>query len=201
MNRSVLTALAATLVLAACGRSAAPVLQPGDPPSDFSVHELETRWTDQTGSERTLASFAGGQVVLAMVYTRCTHTCPSIIAELKRVEAGMSAGERRNTRFVLVSLDPDRDTPERMREWAASLRLSPERWTLLTRDRAAVRELAALIGIRYRPEAGGEYSHSNAYLVLDAGGRIVHRQQGLGTGGVDATLAAIRRAPSAAGGR
>ena len=95
--------------------------------------------------------------------------------------------------FVLVSLDPARDTPAQLAKFAASFRLDPAAWTLLTGDDEQVRELAALLGIRYRAEEDAQISHSNTYLVLDADGRMVHRQDGVGSG-TGPALARIRSA-------
>ncbi|HEU4457056.1 MAG TPA: SCO family protein [Longimicrobium sp.] len=194
--------LAALLALAACGRNSADAEPPIDVPraaataSDFSVHDLEARWVDQDGRERTLASLGGKARVISMVYTSCTHTCPMIVAEMKRVEAALPAEERGRVAFVLVSLDTARDTPAQLAKFASAMRLDPASWTLLTGGAGGLRELAALLGIRYRPEADAQISHSNTYLVLDPAGRIVHRQDGIGRG-TDATLARIRE--SAAG--
>jgi protein SCO1 len=194
--------LAALLALAACGRGSADAEPPIDAPraaataSDFSVHDLEARWVDQDARERTLASLGGKVRVISMVYTSCTHTCPMIVAEMKRVEAALPAAERGGVAFVLVSLDPARDTPEQLAKFASAMRLDPASWTLLTGDAGGVRELAALLGIRYRPEADEQISHSNTYLVLDPAGRIVHRQDGIGRG-TAATLARIRESAAA----
>ncbi|HEX6037026.1 SCO family protein [Longimicrobium sp.] len=186
---------AALLLAAACGPRPAPEPVDARPAasmpaaSDFSVYDLESRWTDQAGQGRALASLAGRPQVLALVYTHCAHTCPAILAEFKRMEAALPAGPGAPG-FVLVSIDPARDTPARLAEFAASARLDPARWTVLTGDDESVRELAALLRVRYRPEPGGEYSHANAYLVLDADGRIVQRQDGLGD--PDRALATLR---------
>lgn len=193
----------ALAALTACGDSAAAV-EPSSgeaapfaaTASDFSVYDLEAPWRDATGRERTLASLSGKVQVLAMVYTHCTHTCPMIVAEIKRLEAALPAEARDRVGFVLVSLDPARDTPERLAEAAASMRLDPARWTLLTGDADSVRELAALLGIRYRDEADGQISHSNTYLILDPAGRIAHRHDGLGQG-TAAALARIREVAAA----
>jgi protein SCO1/2 len=184
-------------VLAGCGRAI-----PAEPAADgeapvsaasFSVYEMESPWRDADGRERTLA-FLGGRVqVVAMVYTGCTHTCPLIVTEMKRLEAALPPAERGRVGFVLVSLDPERDVPAQLAKFASSMRLDPAAWTLLTADDEAVRELAALLGIRYRPEADGQISHSNTYLVLDPAGRVIHRQDGLGSG-VAPVLARIRAA-------
>jgi protein SCO1/2 len=186
-------------VLAGCGRDPVPVAEPaGDADasaaaSGFSVYALETPWRDADGRERTLASLAGKVQVVAMVYTACTHTCPIIVAEMKRLEGALPSEERGRVGFVLVSLDPERDAPAQLAKFASGMRLDPAAWTLLTADDEAVRELAALLGIRYRPEADGQISHSNTYFVLDPAGRVIHRQDGVGSG-VAPVLARIRAA-------
>lgn len=191
---------AALILAAACGTPRAPAQSDGQAPppapvaSDFSVYDLDSSWTDQAGRVRPLRSLAGRPRVVALVYTHCAHTCPAIVAEFKRMEAALPAGPGAPG-FVLVSIDPARDTPARLAEFASSARLDPARWTLLRGDDESVRELAALLRVRYRPEPGGEYSHANAYLVLDAEGRIVQRQDGLGhPDGALATLRAMRDA-------
>ncbi|HEX5870051.1 MAG TPA: SCO family protein [Longimicrobium sp.] len=188
---------AALVALAACGRGSAPVVPAADAPlaaaSDFSVYDLEARWRDQDGRERVLGSLRGKTRVVAMVYTRCTHTCPAIVAEMKRLEAALDSAGRARVGFVLVSLDPERDDAAQLKTFATSMRLDSAAWTLLTADEDAVRELAALLGIRYRAEADAQISHSNTWLVLDADGRMVHRQDGVGSG-TGAALARIRAA-------
>lgn len=197
---------AALVLLAACGRDPIPAEPATDAPSasadaGFSVYEMETRWRDADGRERALGSLAGRVQVVAMVYTNCSNTCPLIVTEMKRLEAALTPADRARTGFVLVSMDPARDTPAQLAAFAASMRLDSAAWTLLTADDGAVRELAALLGIRYRPEQDGQISHSNSYLVLDPAGRIIHRQDGVGRG-VAPVLARIRAAaPDAADAR
>ena len=144
-----------------------------------SVYDLGSTWTDQAGAERALAELGGQVRVIAMVYASCTHTCPLIVADLKRLESALGA-RASEVGFTLVTLDPERDTPERLAEFARSTRLDAARWTLLTGTDDAVLDLSAALGVRYRAGQGGEIAHSNVYLVLDQAGTIVHRQAGLG---------------------
>jgi protein SCO1/2 len=192
IRRSALVLLAA---LAACGRGPATTPRAGTVPaaSDFSVYDLEQPWTDQAGRSRALGTLAGRVQVVAMTYTHCPHTCPLIVGEFKRIEAALTPAEAGRVGFVLFSLDPARDTPAQLRRYARLASLSPARWTLLTSNDEQVRELAALLGIRYRPEGAGSISHGNTYFVLDALGRVIYRHDGL-EGGVDEPLAAIRAA-------
>ena len=198
LRRSGIVLLAA---LAACGRGPAASPRAAATPghaSDFSVYDLEAPWTDATGQSRPLGSLAGKVRVVAMTYTSCPHTCPMIVGEFKRLEAEMTPAEAGRVGFVLLSLDPERDTPARLTEYARMARLSPDGWTLLTSTDEQVRELAALLGIRYRREDTGEISHSNTWLVLDAQGHVIYRRDGL-EGGPAEPLAQIRAAlPSVA---
>ena len=72
------------------------------------------------------------------------------------------------------------DTPGRLAEWGARTGLDPARWTLLAGDAGAVREVAAVLGVRYQAQADGELAHTNAITVLDRAGAVVHQQVGLG---------------------
>jgi protein SCO1 len=159
--------------------ASAPPPAPGTP-TDHSVYNLESEWRDQHGAARPLGSLAGRVQVVAMVYTHCAHTCPRILMDMKRLEGelGAEAGER--VGFVLVSIDPERDTPERLRHFAEAVRLAPARWTLLSAPDDDVLELAAVLGVRYRRDGETEFSHSNVITVLDADGEIAYRQLGLG---------------------
>jgi protein SCO1/2 len=162
-------------------------------PSDFSVYHTQSVWTDQHGTERTLRSFEGRVQVVAMVYTSCAYACPRIMLDMKRIEAALGPEYADEVGFLVVSIDPERDTPEKLAAFARGSRLDPDRWTLLNGADGDIRELAVLLGVQYRETAPGEWVHSNLITVLDPAGEVIHRQLGLGTDPAE-TLAAIRAA-------
>lgn len=162
---------------------------PADDPADFSIYHAESVWTDQHGEARPLGSLAGRVQVVGMVYTNCAHACPRMLLDMKRIEGEL--GGAADVGFVLVSIDPERDTPDQLAEFARGARLDPDRWTLLHGAEDDILELAALLGVQYRRMADGEFVHSNFLSVLDADGVIVHRQLGLGAD-PGPTLAVIR---------
>lgn len=166
--------------------SAEPAALPGG-----SVYHLDSEWRDRTGAVRPLRSLAGRVQVAAMVYTRCAATCPLIVGELKRIERAAEAERPGGAGLVLVSLDPARDTPERLREFADGAGLDPARWTLLAGGDDDVLELAAVLGVRYRAGDAGEIAHSNVLVVLDREGEVAHRQEGLGEGRAE-TIRVVR---------
>jgi protein SCO1/2 len=82
--------------------------------------------------------------------------------------------------FALFSFDSERDRPDVLRTFASAHDLDPSRWRLHHGDRAAVRDLAMALGIRYKRDARGDYDHSNVISILDREGVIRHQQVGLG---------------------
>lgn len=162
-----------------------------DAATDFSVYHAESVWTDQTGAERPLSSLAGRVQLVAMVYTNCAYACPRIMLDLKRIAGELGPVLADDVGFVIVSIDPERDTPERLAAFASGSRLDTARWTLLTADEGDILELAALLGVQYRETRPGEWVHSNLITVLDRDGEVAHRQMGLGTDPAE-TLAVIR---------
>lgn len=158
--------------------SAAVIREPA--PSQGSLYSLTSAWRDQSGRRMQFSDLAGTVAVITMVYTSCTATCPLVVAELRRIEHGLTPAQRAQVRFVLVSLDPDRDQPERLSTWAASHQLDPSRWILLAGSDGSVRELAAIIDVRYQRQASGEIAHSNGFTVIGPSGRILASEPGLG---------------------
>lgn len=162
-------------------------------PTELSLYSLDGSWVDQAGTSRPLSSLGGRVQLVSMVYTHCTFSCPRIMADMKRIEGELPTELQGRVGFVLVSIDPERDTPGRLAYFAESSRLDLERWTLLSGSDGQVRELAALLGVKYRAEPGGEFAHSNIITVLDARGEVAHQRTGIG-GDPAAALEAIQRA-------
>ena len=81
------------------------------PASDFALKDHDARPT-------TLASFRGQPVLLFFGYTHCPDVCPITLDKLAK--AVKQAGRRaRDTRIVMVTLDPERDTPAVLKAYAA----------------------------------------------------------------------------------
>jgi protein SCO1/2 len=168
---------------------------PSDKPvDDASLYQLESKWTAADGRQVPLSSLRGKVRVLAIFYSTCEFACPVIVGRMKELQAALPTTQRDDVGFVLVSMDPGKDDPGRLAEYAKRMEFD-DRWTLLKGDDGDVRELAALLGFRYRQEPDGEFAHSNMISVLDREGRLVH--QGLG---LDADMnAALKKIAELAG--
>ncbi len=164
--------------LAACSNEAAPpTFDTSAPLSETSLYLLDAAWATDTENTVHLADFRGRPVALSMIYTSCGHACPMIVSDIKKIEDGLP--EDAEVEFVLVSFDPDRDSIEKLHAYREAHGLG-ENWTILRSEEVDVRTLAALLDVRYRFEADGNIAHSNLITLLDAGGEIIGRQEGLG---------------------
>lgn len=161
--------------------------------SEDSIYQLESRWKDAGGTERPLSSLGGNIQVVSMGYTTCQYACPRLLADMREIEKGLSEEARRKARFTFISIDPDRDTPERLAEYREENELDPARWNFLTGDAGTVQELAVVLGIQYRKVSDTDFAHSNVITILNDLGEVIHRQEGL-AGDPKPTVAAINAA-------
>lgn len=147
--------------------------------SDNSIYQLQSIWKDQNGNEIKIEKFEGKHLVLAMIYTSCPSACPVIVNDMERLESLIPKDELKNYHFILVSIDPQRDTPQQMKKYAEEKKLNEKYWTLLTGSKESVAELAQVIGFNYKENKSGMFTHSNLITFLDKQGIIEHQVEGL----------------------
>lgn len=101
-----LTLILLAAVGTACGK--------GPPPRDLGVDTSGLTLTDQTGQPFALESLREKQsVLLYFGFTHCPDFCPATLSKIKRVYR-ILGNRSRHVQTVLVSVDPERDTPERL---------------------------------------------------------------------------------------
>lgn len=168
------------------------------PLPDTSIYQLDGVFSDQDAHPFALSSLRGSPVLVLMFYGSCQSVCPLLISQALRVDQGLTEDQRAHLRVVLVTFDPERDTPERLRALAAERQLPLERWSLLRGDDDAIRELAMVLGVQYRRTADGAFVHSATVALLDREGRVAMQLEGTDTpvGGLaERTRALISEAP------
>jgi len=175
-----------------CEEAMAPAAKAGAAFSKESIYQLDARFTDDSGRAFTLGELRGRPVVLNMFFASCGYACPLQVTDMQALRAQLPAGVRERTSFVLVSFDVARDTPAALAQYRAQRSLDGQ-WTLLHGSDDAVRELAALLGVKYKQDADGMFSHSNVLTMLNPQGEIIHQRIGL-KGGLAEAAAALAAA-------
>jgi protein SCO1/2 len=157
---------------------AAALAKESDPPD--SIYQLEAHLTDQAGRTQGLDLYRGTPVLVTMFYGSCQATCPLIIDTLRATERELAPAQRANLRVLLISFDPERDTPEALGRIATERHIDTSRWTLATTGTETVRDIAALLDVQYRRLPGGEFNHSTVITLLSPRGEIEARSMELG---------------------
>lgn len=148
-------------------------------PAD-SIYQLNDSFTDQNGKDFKLAARSGQVQLVAMFYSSCQYACPLIIDSAKGVEHALTPAQRGKLALLLISFDPKRDTPQVLAALALKRKLDLSHWTLALTQASSVRKAAALLGVRYRELANGEFNHSSQLILLDAQGRVLARTEKMG---------------------
>lgn len=136
-------------------------------PTDFTL-------TDHTGAPFRMADQQGKVVLLYFGFTNCPDFCPQTLAKIRRAYEIIGARSAK-VQTVMVTVDPDRDTPEALKRFmdyyeigALGLRGSPEE----------IRQVAAQFGVFYQraplpgSALGYTVDHSTQLFLIDQEGRV-----------------------------
>lgn len=148
--------------------------------SENSIFNLTTKWNTEEGETILLEELKGKTLVAVMIYTSCKAACPRLVADMRNIEDQIPADNIDDVHFVLISIDPETDTPKRLKEFAIENYMDEEQWTFLQGSVSGVRELANVLAVKYKEISPLDFSHSNIISVFNREGELVHQQEGLG---------------------
>jgi len=136
-----------------------PAMAPEGWMTDFELIE-------RTGNTVSSEELKGQPYVVSFFFS----TCPSIcIQQNQKVQQLQSEFEGKGVRFVSISVDPETDTPEALREYAARFGANPEKWLFMTGDLTYIRRVGAEV---FRL-AVDEKFHTEKFVLVDPKGEIV----------------------------
>jgi protein SCO1 len=154
------------------------------------------------GQVTSLAAWHGQVVVLTDFLTLCQETCPLTTGNLLMMDrAVMAAGLGRRVHFVELTVDPNRDTPSRLRAYRKLIG-APANWSLLTGRPAVIGQIWRYFRVWYQRVAEGtppgtdwltgralsyDVDHQDTLVYLDARGQ----ERFVVTGNPNATAASI----------
>lgn|SRR5699024_1564454 len=147
---------------------------------DMSIFHLPSKWTNQDGEDIELIDLQGKTLVITMIYTSCQASCPRLIADMRHIEKEIPKELEDKIQFVFVSIDPEIDTPERMRLFAKENKMEEDKWIFLRGSEENTREFAAVLAVSYKAISPVDFSHSNIISVFDKKGELVFQREGLG---------------------
>jgi protein SCO1 len=128
--------------------------------------------TDSAGKPFELSSLEGKVVLVSFIYTTCTGVCPGTTQAMVRVRNALKEAKLWGTsvEFVSITLDPGRDTPDVLRQYATLFRADDQAWHFLTSPPEQVRSVIADWGMWVKALPSGALDHPSRIFLLDARG-------------------------------
>jgi cytochrome oxidase Cu insertion factor (SCO1/SenC/PrrC family) len=130
----------------------------------------DTEVIDQNGKKlRFYSDVLRNRVVLiSFIFTNCEYSCPMLAQKLKQARGLMVPAIKDDVWFVTLSVDPERDTPESMKQFAEKQGVDESRWIFLTGEKQNVELLVKKLG-QYTPDV-----EAHTTLMLAGNDRTRH---------------------------
>jgi protein SCO1 len=129
----IIATLAVGIVKLLGGGPGASALTPDINMDLLSIPEFEL--TDQDGEPISRNELLGQLTVVDFIFTNCQSICPPMSHNMKRAQDALAGVD---VRFLSISVDPEHDTPDRLKQYAESLGADLTRWTFATGSRSVV---------------------------------------------------------------
>ena len=132
-----------------------------------AIPGLLTRFelTERSGKTVTSDDLLGEPYVVSFFFTTCPSVCPQQNQKLKVLAEEY---KDRGIKFLAISVDPETDTPEVLREYAARFNADKDQWLFLTGDLLYIRRIG---GDMFQQPINKGF-HTERFVLVDAEGKI-----------------------------
>ena len=149
----------------------------------FSTREMavigqvpDFEFVNQDGQTITNADYAGKVYVVEFFFTTCPSICPIMNRNMVKVQNEFYGNP--GLGIASFSINPEYDTPDILKEYASSYKITNPNWHLLTGDKQAIFKLANEgfnLYVGEAPEVEGGFEHSGFFALIDQQGQIRSR--------------------------
>lgn len=146
--------------------------------SDTVWHKLaDFSLINQLGDSISWKDMKGKIVVADFFFTHCPSICPPMTRNMKRLQESIHNGQRvgdrtnKSIHFLSFSIDPERDSVERLKNWADRFQIDPEKWWLLTGSKKTIYDLAIeeiKLGTVDGHGIDTSFIHSDKFVLIDS---------------------------------
>jgi protein SCO1 len=128
--------------------------------------------TTSDGNRLSLADLRGRVVAVTFIYASCVDTCPLLTAKLASLREKLGRDFGAKVSFVAITVDPERDTPEILRGYAAAQGASQPGWAFLTGTTSEIRAVTRRYGVFARKTPRGDVDHTFLTSLVDREGTL-----------------------------
>jgi protein SCO1/2 len=157
--------------------------------TDTVWHQLpEIELTNQLGQKVGWKDIHGKIIVADFFFTHCPTICPSLTLSMRRLQEGITNSKRVGDKtpdflhLISFSIDPERDSVERLKMWADRFQVNPDQWWLVTGKKKAIYDMAInemKIGVVDGKGIDTEFIHTDHFVLLDTNRHVRGYYHGL----------------------
>jgi protein SCO1/2 len=152
------------------------LLHAADQPSRLAVIRETPSFTltTQTGEALSSRSLDGRVTLVSFIFTTCSGSCPITTSRMVQVQQALKAKGHSadHVRLLSITLDPVRDTPERLKGYMEANGIDAANWMFLTGKPEDVNKVVADWGMWVKPLPGGQLDHPARIFLVDKKARI-----------------------------
>lgn len=128
--------------------------------------------TTQDGQRLALKQLRGKVLAITFIFASCTDTCPLLTAKMAGIRNRLGPDFGAKVQFVSITVDPGRDTPEVLKQYAEGHKANSAGWAFLTGTPAEIRDVAKRYGIYYKKMPRGDVDHTFLTSLVDRNGTL-----------------------------
>lgn len=146
--------------------------------------------TNQLGQKITWSDLKGKVVVTDFFFTHCPTICPGLTYNMRRLQQSITNSQRVGDKtpdfvhFLSISIDPERDSVQRLKFWADKYQINPETWWLLTGDKKEIYDFVIndlKLGLVDGQGVDEEFIHTDRFVLIDTFRQVRGYYRGLDT--------------------
>ena len=126
--------------------------------------------TSQDNAQVALADLRGKVVAVTFIYTFCVDTCPVLTPTMSFIQDQLGADFGAKIAFVSITVDPERDTPKVLKEYAQAFGANLAGWSFLTGPSDAIRDVTRRYGVFASKSTDGNVDHTFLTSIVDRRG-------------------------------
>ncbi len=132
--------------------------------------------TNQLGQKVSLDDLHGKIIVADFFFTHCPTICPALTVSMRKLQEGINNSKRVGDKtpdflhLISFSIDPERDSVERLKMWADRFQVNPDQWWLVTGDRKAIYDMAINEMKLFVEDGKGvdtDFIHTDHFVLID----------------------------------
>lgn len=157
-------------------------------PLDQDISRTQNTFFNQDSVEVKFPELTKGKITLmTMVFTHCPDICPMTTHNMHLIEQKLPDEIKNNVKFIVISFDPDRDTPSVLKKYAELREYDFNRWSLLSGDKQNTKEVMLKFDVKaiftdstYTDDGELSYNiiHTDRLSLIDQKGKLRNTYKG-----------------------